>query len=336
MQMSQTAPTDITEARHACRHPEDALEILAETRDYITGHPFRIAHCHACNLDVTVPAPSETEIGAYYPTTYYGTGNRFTGGVEWFLDTLYGLRADRITRMRPPGKVLDVGCGRGLLLNKLRERGWDVSGTELSDEAAVYARERLGIPVRTGSLLNANFPAEEFDLVLLWHVLEHLHDPRAVLAEIARILKPGGGLLVAVPNLSSWEARATGTHWFHLDVPRHLTHFTDRALREALQDAGFSIRQAGYFSAEFDFFSFIQSAQNALGLHHNLLYNLLRTRSAKVVERGIRPFWYWPVHLCFTATTLPMLAAASVGYAPLAAVPGEGATVSFYAVKEVT
>jgi len=332
--MSQTALTDNSEARNVCQHPDAALEILAETRDYITGVPFRIAHCHACELAVTVPVPSETEIGAYYPTTYYGSGNRFTGGVERFLDTLYTLRSDRITRIRPPGKVLDVGCGRGLLLNKLRERGWEVHGTELSDEAAIYAREHLGIPVRTGSLLKANFPAEEFDLVLLWHVLEHLHDPRAVLAEIGRILKPGGGLLVAVPNLSSWEARATGTHWFHLDVPRHLTHFTDEALRNALDESGFAIRQAGYFSAEFDFFSFIQSTQNALGLHHNLLYNLLRTRSAKVVERGRRPSWYWPVHLCFTATTLPALAAASVVYAPLAAVRGAGATVSLYAVKD--
>jgi len=94
------------------------------------------------------------------------------------------------------------------------------------------------------------------------------------------------------------------------------------------------VRQASYFSAEFDFFSFMQSAQNSLGLHHNLLYNLLRTRSAKVLGWKRRPAWYWPVHLGFTATTLPALAAASVAYAPLAAALGAGATVSLYAVKQ--
>ena len=319
--------------RMVCTHPRARFKPQFTTSDYISSDKFVVGFCYDCRLNVTTPVPTSDELSRYYPQTYYGSGRRFTHVIEWMLDTLYDLRAGRIGAGREPGKVLDIGCGRGLLLNKLKERGWDPQGTELSEDAAAYARDRLNLPVTTETLEDAHFPDNEFDLVILWHVLEHVPDPRGTLKEIGRVLKPGGALLVAVPNFGSPEARFSGAGWFHLDVPRHLTHFTFRSLSEALRAAGLEVDKASYISPEYDFFSFVQTAQNKLGLRHNLLYNLLRTRSAKVIdEEGNSASAGIIQSLLALATAVP-LGCLSLLYTPLVALLHRGATMTVYAVK---
>jgi 2-polyprenyl-3-methyl-5-hydroxy-6-metoxy-1,4-benzoquinol methylase len=253
--------------------------------------------------------------------------------VEWLLNGLYNYRASQIEQHQRRGKVLDIGCGRGLLLDKLRQRGWIPMGTELSDEAASYARERLGLPVVTQMVGDEEFPDEEFDLVILWHVLEHVRGPKAMLAEVAKVLRPGGTLLVAVPNFGSLEARWSRAHWFHLDVPRHLTHFTRATLAQALDEAGLSFSSANFFSTEYDFFSFVQSVQNKMGLRHNLLYNLLRTRSAKVVDAEGNQIGSARLQSIVALVTAVPLTLISLVYAPVAAALGKGATLAVYAKK---
>ena len=120
----------------------------------------------------------------------------------------------------------------------------------------------------------------------MWHVLEHVTDPNLMLQEVARVLRPGGVLLVGVPNFASPEARFCHAGWFHLDVPRHQTHFTPASLGEALAHAGFGLRKASFFAPEYDCFSFVQSLLNRLGIRHNLLYNLLRGRGAKMLGQS--------------------------------------------------
>lgn len=313
-----------------CRHPRQYLQARFATQDYITGDRFLVARCHRCGLDVTAPVPESVE--RYYPSSYYGSGRRFNPIIEWLLNNLYAYRARQIESKQNPGKVLDIGCGRGLLLNKLRERGWEPRGTELSEEAAAYARHKLNLPVTTEELEECHFPDEEFDLVILWHVLEHVEEPRAMLREVSRILKPGGVLLVAVPNFGSWESRWSGPGWFHLDVPRHLTHFTPRSLRGSLEQAGLALISTNFFSTEYDFFSFVQSTQNKLGFVHNYLYNLLRTRSAKVIRQG-HEHQVGPWETALVLLTAIPLAALSVVVAPTMAALGKGATIAAYAIK---
>lgn len=315
-----------------CNHPPEAFDPLFATRDYITGDRFTVGYCRNCKLYITSPVPPDDQIPSYYPPGYYGSGRRFNPMVEWLLDTLYNYRARQIEQWQKPGKVLDVGCGRGLLLNKLRERGWEPYGTELSEEAASYARDKLSLPVTTQALEEAGFPDNEFDAVILWHVLEHVRSPRAMLREISRILKPGGALLVAVPNFGSWEARWTGKHWFHLDVPRHLTHFTPLTLSRALDEAGMFLVSTNFFSTEYDFFSFVQSVQNKLGFGHNYLYNLLRTRSAKVLRGSKESDRKLAKTALVLASAVP-LAALSLVYTPVIAALGKGATLAAYAIK---
>jgi SAM-dependent methyltransferase len=316
-----------------CDHPASHFRPLFSTNDYITGEPFVVGFCHNCRLHVTSPVPLDDELTRFYPSSYYGSGRRFNPIVEWLLNNLYAYRARQIESRHSPGKVLDIGCGRGLLLSKLRERGWQPRGTELSEEAATYARDRLGLPVTTEALQDCNFAGEEFDLVILWHVLEHVAAPRAMLNEVSRILKPGGILLVAVPNFGSWESRRSGRGWFHLDVPRHLTHFTSRTLQGALEASGLSLLSTNFFSSEYDFFSFVQSAQNRAGFRHNYLYNLLRTRSAKVISASGEAESVGLGETALVLATAVPLAAISLFAAPLLAALGRGATIAVYAIK---
>ena len=136
--------------------------------------------------------------------------------------------------------MLDVGCATGSFLDCMRKRGnWQISGVEVNQEAARYARERFSLDVFAGELLEANCPAHHFDVVTLWHVLEHLHSPLDTLMEISRILKDDGALFLSVPNSDSYDARVFGDCWIGLDPPRHLYTFSAKTLKRLLAEAGF-------------------------------------------------------------------------------------------------
>lgn len=315
----------------ACSHPLSQLETLFPARDYITGHRFEVAHCHGCGFTITTPQPGD--LAAYYPAGYYGTpdGRRFPAIVERLQQWLYAHRVRWVEAAvgRPPGRVLDVGCGRGLLLRAFQRRGWEVQGTELSEAAAAYAREVLGLQVSIGELAGLGFPAGHFDAVTLWHVLEHLPDPQLLLAEVRRILKPGGVLFLGVPNFGGWEARGCRAGWFHLDVPRHLTHFTRDNLKQALETAGFQDWAWSGFAPEYDLFSFVQSWLNRCGLRQNLLYNFLRRGAAKVIRGESPPRW----QLLATLLLAVPLGVAAVPLTLLAGLAKQGGTLSVLARK---
>jgi SAM-dependent methyltransferase len=217
------------------------------------------------------------------------------------------------------------------LLRAFQQRGCEVTGTEFSDDACRYAREVVGIPVRVGGLEQLRFPDHSFDVVTMWHVLEHVPDPRPTLAEVARILRPGGVFLVGVPNFGSAEARLTTAGWFHLDVPRHLSHYTPASLKTALLAAGLRPARVSFFAPEYDAFSFVQSLLNWLGVRHNLLYNLLRGQRAKVLAANR----YWG-SLWVTALLAPLLGLISLPMTFLFGACRQGSAITIIAVKENT
>lgn len=269
-----------------CDHPPGRSEPLFPARDYITGDRFEVSRCGACGLARTVPAPDPAALARYYPASYYGApgARRFPAPMERLQRALYGRRARAVESLAGgPGRVLDVGCGRGHLLDAFRRRGWEVQGTELDERSAAHAREVLGVPVHVGAPGSEPWPDGHFDAVVLWHVLEHLPDPAAALARAARLLSPRGVLMVGVPDFGSPEARLSRDGWFHLDVPRHVAHLSTRWLVTAVEDAGLEVRRRSGFAPEYDVFSAVQSAENRLGLPHNLLYDVLRGRSAKIL-----------------------------------------------------
>ena len=228
----------------------------------------------------------------------------------------------------PIRRVLDIGCGKGFLLKEFQRNGWDVQGVELSDHSARHAREVLGLNIHVGDHWAKAMNDECIDAAILWHVLEHSPDPSQQLQETHRLLVPGGLLLVSVPNFGSLEARLTTSGWFHLDVPRHLAHFTIDSLSTVLQECGYEIVSRMGFAPEYDLFSFVQSSLNRAGLPANHLYRMLRGRGAKLPGPEPR-WWYLPLTL---ALAIPLTLIGLV-WVPLLVIWGEGSTLSFFARK---
>lgn len=142
---------------------------------------------------------------------------------------------------RGPARVIDVGCGSGVLLARMQKLGWQVEGVEV-DPGGVEAARKRGVPVRQGTLQQQAYPDDSFDAVHSAHVIEHVHDPVGLLRECRRILKPGGTLVFLTPNTQSWGHRRFGSAWLNLDPPRHLILFSAASLRQAAQQAGLTIR----------------------------------------------------------------------------------------------
>jgi 2-polyprenyl-3-methyl-5-hydroxy-6-metoxy-1,4-benzoquinol methylase len=225
--------------------------------------------------------PSGKAVREFYPDEYYGEpGTKFQPVIEALVRWVGARHTAFLSRgLAAGGRILDVGCGRGVVLRALADRGFDVHGNEISAEAARGADPRTEIRIAP-SLAEAGYPEAFFDEVLIWHVLEHLPDPRGTLAEAHRILRPGGRLIVAVPNFSSLQASWTGAAWFHLDLPRHLHHFPLSALRDLLGSTGFVVDSEHHFSLRQNPFGWIQSIMNFFPrLPRNGLYTLLHQRS---------------------------------------------------------
>ncbi len=156
-----------------------------------------------------------------------------------------------VTRYVSGGQLLDVGCGAGHFLDEMRgARGWQVRGVEPSAGAAQAAQDR-GLDVYPGDLAAAGFPDGAFDAVTLWDVVEHLHDPQAVLSEVRRILRPGGALVLRTPSVDSLDARVFGSYWAGLDSPRHIAVFSCRTLARLLAAAGFRLDSLATGSGSF-------------------------------------------------------------------------------------
>lgn len=242
---------------------------------------FKVVTCTECGLGRLHPAPAVSEIASFYPPHYYGSeGEKFEPMVEMMVRFVGARQAKALSRGLPNGaKILDVGCGRGVLLGSLADRGHEVHGFEISETAVAGVDERANIRI-ADDLSQAKYESGYFDQVIIWHVLEHLPNPRQTLMEIRRILKPGGRIVVAVPNFSSFQARWAGPAWFHLDLPRHLYHFTAESLRQILLNCGFNCQDEHHFSLRQNPFGWVQSWLNrSSNLPRNGLYTLLKNGS---------------------------------------------------------
>lgn len=286
--------------------------------DYLTGEQFAIRQCPQCGLAAT--APRVLELERFYPAEYRRYGRVTASLLQW----LFRRRVHQwASRFRTPGRVLEVGCGDGWMLAMLQDRGWRVLGCERSAEAARAAAEASGIPVVVGGLEQCA-DGEPFDLIILFQVLEHMTEPMDTLRRCASLLRPGGMLVVAVPNFASWQARLTGRSWFHLDVPRHQHHFSPAALTTALETAGLQVVHTAWVSPEHDPFGWFQSLLNKAGMEHNLAAKFL----IGVDRRPGR--WRTPLMLALVGT---ILVPASIVLSLVSWMSGAGAIVEKWAVK---
>ena len=223
----------------------DRTEPYREGRDRQLGgtERFCLVRCLQCGLIYLNPRPCRDDMARYYPADYepFARLSRYEGGrlARWSYRRYLDKRCAKLPKT--PGRLLDVGCATGDFLARAREHGWRVQGVEPGQAAAEAARRRYDLDVFTGDLAQAHFPDGHFDAVTLWDVLEHLVDPRVELAEIHRILKPDGLLLIELPNLHSFDAVLFGPYWIGLDMPRHLYLFPPAALDAFLKQAGFKM-----------------------------------------------------------------------------------------------
>jgi 2-polyprenyl-3-methyl-5-hydroxy-6-metoxy-1,4-benzoquinol methylase len=242
-------------------------ETYSRPKDYVTGETFSVVRCLRCGLVYVKPQPPVGELARYYPTRHQESKPAAYERMDAkarikFVSPL----------VRQGGRVLDVGCGKGLLLAGLRQRGCEVFGTELSEVSARYAQS-LGLSVSCLPVEYAPFEPGTFDLVTVFHVLEHLTQPRDTLAVLHTLLRPGGILVVEVPNIGSWYARLFGDDWFHYDVPRHLYHFNQDTLRNLLASTGFRVIETQTRNLQYDAFGAVQSLLNRVLRQPNVLNN---------------------------------------------------------------
>ena len=203
-----------------------------------------------CGLVWLNPMPLEEDLPLAYQN-YYTHDNSTVisqGVLAWLYQALLwatGLARQRAALLSmylartPPGRLLEVGCGAGEQLARLRERGWEVEGQEIDAEAAERARALHGLRVHLGTLPSLALPDATYNAVSMNHVIEHVLDPVALLKECNRILKPGGVLVAITPNIEGYGHHHFGSCWRELDLPRHLHIFSPRTLRQTAQRAGF-------------------------------------------------------------------------------------------------
>jgi len=295
----------------------------------VEGVASPVVVCTGCGTGRYEPPLDPDAVLGGYPAEYYGQlGTKFHRLVEVLVRLAASRQVAFLARGLPPrARVLDVGCGRGVILGPLADRGFEAHGVEIRVEAAEGVDPRAEIRIAP-RLAEAGYAAAFFDEVVVWHVLEHVADPRRTLAEAHRILRPGGRLVVAVPNFSSAQARWSGAAWFHLDAPRHLHHFPLEALETLLAGSGFEVESRHHFSLRQNPFGWVQSALNRLGiLPRNGLYTLLHDRRRDRASPYDLPTRFGLVVLGLLAA--PVALAASI----VAALLRSGATVHVVARK---
>lgn len=190
------------------------------------------------------PRPTASRLAALYSEAYFDSRDPACGYPVYRSDR--AAVRDKAERLLPAlerhaqrGRLLDLGCAYGFIMEVARERGWEVAGIEPAQAVAVAAAESLGVPVAT-DLWGAGLAAGSFDAVLVWDVIEHLPDPRLALSELARVLRPGGVLSVVTPDLGSLAARILGRRWEEMrKMPEHIYFFNRMSLTALLRATGF-------------------------------------------------------------------------------------------------
>lgn len=208
--------------------------LRAPDRLHGRGVHYRLVRCPDCSLAWLADPPKPEEMYLHYTEAYHNLIS--VGG-----DTAphrWRARKATITRYKQQGALLDLGCSSGSFLESLRGGPWKLYGVEMSAEAARAAEARSGAQVFTGSVLDTGFPAGNFDVITCFDVLEHLYEPRKVMTQVARWIKPGGIFYVLVPNVDSAEARVFRSYWHGLEMPRHLFHYSPASLRYLARTAG--------------------------------------------------------------------------------------------------
>jgi SAM-dependent methyltransferase len=274
---------------------------------------FPVVRCAICGLVYLCPRPASSALHAFYPDAYYPLEATPPAQARAVAAGLFRrVQAWVQGQGRGTVRLLDVGCGTGVFLDLAQQAGWHVRGIEPGVAACAYARARFGLEVHCATLESAPLPPESFDVVTMWHVLEHLPHPLGGLRRVHQALASGGLLLIGVPNFASLEARLFGRRWYSLDAPRHLYHFTPATLSAIVSAAGLRpvrlVHSSGTAGLVYSVMGDLTGL--SLRLRGRPLAERTYTRLVALLDRVVRP-------LC-----------------ALAAAAGRGGALELYAVKD--
>ena len=204
-------------------------------KDYfLTQEPFEIMVCEDCGLLYTTPKPSDEKLGDYYKSDeYYSHQENKKGFIPRVYEAVKSVNLKHkiaiATQGKEPGWLLDIGCGVGDFLHYAEQNGWQCTGAEPSEDAASIAKKRIKAEIMLPKDLE-KLPDESFDVITMWHVLEHVSDLQWQVNQLNRLLKKGGRLVIALPNFRSYDAQYYKDKWAAYDVPRHLNHFSQDSI----------------------------------------------------------------------------------------------------------
>ncbi len=217
------------------------------TDHFLTGESFPILQCTGCHFRITGITPAEKDADRYYQSEAYVSHSDIRKGL---VNRAYHLARKWMLRYKlkivirgsgcKTGSILDVGAGTGYFLRTMEDHGWQVTGTEKSSHARDFAADHLQLKVFPSEDFHT-LPHRSFDVITLWHVMEHLYGLDAYWTGLARLLKPSGHLIIALPNPESADARHYRENWAAWDVPRHLWHFTPGDVKKMAEKYGFSL-----------------------------------------------------------------------------------------------
>jgi 2-polyprenyl-3-methyl-5-hydroxy-6-metoxy-1,4-benzoquinol methylase len=204
----------------------------------VSQESFVIVSCENCGFKFTNPRPDPESIGKYYESEEYISHSNTSKGI---INKAYQIvrsiavkdKVELVNSLSPKGKMLDYGCGTGFFLLACQKDGWEVEGFEPNDLANKQASETLGKPVEKVSL--DKFTPQSFEIITLWHVLEHVHTLNETFQKLLTLLKPNGVIVVAVPNADSLDAQKYKENWAAYDVPRHLYHFNQATMKRFMK-----------------------------------------------------------------------------------------------------
>jgi len=293
-----------------CNNSNDKLLFTAKA--FSGEKNYSIKQCNHCKIVYTFPIQSLNDLDNSYSDEYYGgVESKFSNVIEYwtklaasqrarkFLKQYYSLQKSNISSQQPLN-ILDIGCGRGVLLDAFIEAGHKATGYERN--GAPF--DSLSDNIQCCELEDLQLDEQGLDIVIIWHVLEHLSSPAQILEFTRKVLKPGGSLFISVPNFNSFQSRLFKDKWFHLDLPMHLFHFDQTTLNNILLDNGFKIKATNMFSFDQNLFGFIQSSLNVViskllpSLDNNHFYSTLKANSSWYSKLSL--FLYIPLLIPIT------------------------------------
>lgn len=212
----------------------------------VTKEEFNIYRCSECEFLFTQNIPPEKHVSKYYESEEYISHSDTRNGLVYKLyhiarKIMLNRKYQLIKKLNTGKKLLDIGCGTGYFLNYMKTKNYDTLGIEMNDKAREYGRKKFNLEILTSEHLTKEGQIERYNIITLWHSLEHLYEPNYYMKVIYNLLKVDGFLIIALPNPNCFDAKYYKSFWAGYDVPRHLWHFTPKTIERMAQNNKFEI-----------------------------------------------------------------------------------------------